>query len=84
MSENYNPRKMRAYGALDDNEGAWVVIEPQVEDPRLQREAYPVKGSIEHAVEIAKEFNAHGSYIFRGSGPVTGAAIPQLHLAKDE
>ena len=74
-----------AYGALDDNSQAYVVIEPLRSDPRLTREAYPLEAgsTLMHAENIAAEFNKHGSYIFRGGPALVGNRVPRLHRAAD-
>jgi hypothetical protein len=74
-----------AFGAIDDHGKAYVVIESLGVDPRLSREAFPLVGSatLQHAENIAAEFNRHGSYVFRGGTPLVDDQIPRLHRASD-
>lgn len=83
MTEDSSPKNRRAYGAIDAQERAYVVIEPLTDDPRLPVEAWPLTDGVTlmRAEEIAEHFNSHGSYIFRGGEPLLGDRIPQLFTA---
>ena len=73
----------RAFAALDDHGLAFVVIDTLRGNQSVAREVYPLAGRtpLKDAEDIAAEFNAHGSYIFRGGMPLTGAQIPPLRRA---
>lgn len=74
------PENYLAFACLDNNEQTYLLFEPAREDSRLEPYAFDMGDyTLAQADEIAKTFNETGSYIIRGSEPLTGKDIPTLH-----
>jgi hypothetical protein len=85
MEYRPKPENRRAFGALDDHGRAYVVLEPLIDDPRLQLEAYQLSdgATLAKAEEIAAQFNETSSFLLHGPPPLIGDEVPRLHRAKE-
>lgn len=74
-----------AQGALDDHGNAYVLLEAVSDDSGIEREAFRLmpNATLQHAEQIATDYNRHGTLHAIGGPPLVGDQIPRLHLWTD-